>query len=158
MLSSLFILVILSASFLFPMMSTPLLQGLIILSTALLITGLVVNMSSWYAIILFLIYISGMLVTFAYFSASSHNKSMNQTPAMPMLAIILMSSVMVFLKPVSLNLHFFQSNMNSNYLLFFPMNSSIIVLLVSLLFFIMILVVSITSSNNGPMRPFMSYV
>ena len=154
MLSSLILLIILSLSLMFPLILTPLLQGLLILSSALIITGLVVNLSSWYAIILFLVYIRGILVTFAYFSASSHNSTFNQIPSLPIVIIFIISLVLVTLKPISINLHFFSSNINSNYLLFIPINSSIIILLASLLFFIIILVVAITSSNNGPMRPF----
>ena len=158
MLSSLLFLFIISLAFLFPLIITPLLQGLLILSSALLITSLIVNLSSWYAIILFLIYIRGILVTFAYFSASSHNSLFNQISLTPVILIFTISSLLIIFKPLSINIHFFTSNINSNYLLFFPINSSIIILLVSLLFFIIILVVSITSSNNGPMRPFNQYV
>nr|QGP73083.1 NADH dehydrogenase subunit 6 [Turricula nelliae spuria] len=57
-----------------PMMSQPLSLGLVImLSTFWMCVASAVTLSSWYAYILFLIYVGGLLVMFAYVAALSPN-------------------------------------------------------------------------------------
>nr|BAJ09676.1 NADH dehydrogenase subunit 6 [Batillaria cumingii] len=60
--------------FLFPLMAQPLSLGLsIMLSTMLLCLLVGLYLSSWYGYILFLIYVGGLLVMFAYVAALSPN-------------------------------------------------------------------------------------
>ena len=60
--------------FLFPLMAQPLSLGLsIIFSTILLCVLVGMFLSSWYGYILFLIYVGGLLVMFAYVAALSPN-------------------------------------------------------------------------------------
>uniref|UniRef100_UPI0030E3E225 NADH dehydrogenase subunit 6 n=1 Tax=Optediceros marginatum TaxID=3128126 RepID=UPI0030E3E225 len=63
-----------SSIFLLPLMAQPLSLGLVIMVLSLLfccLTGML--LSSWYAYILFLIYVGGLLVMFAYVAALSPN-------------------------------------------------------------------------------------
>nr|WOC29682.1 NADH dehydrogenase subunit 6 [Koreoleptoxis friniana] len=60
--------------FLFPLMAQPLSLGLsIMFSTMFLCVLIAMHLSSWYAYILFLIYVGGLLVMFAYVAALSPN-------------------------------------------------------------------------------------
>ena len=64
----------LSSVFLFPLMGQPLRLGLAIMVSTLficLLTG--IYLSSWYGFILFLIYVGGLLVIFAYVATLSPN-------------------------------------------------------------------------------------
>ena len=63
-----------SRVFLFPLIAQPLSLGLsIIISSLFLCTLTALTLSSWYAYILFLIYVGGLLVMFAYVAALSPN-------------------------------------------------------------------------------------
>nr|YP_009925551.1 NADH dehydrogenase subunit 6 [Tanea lineata]QNH82274.1 NADH dehydrogenase subunit 6 [Tanea lineata] len=65
---------LLSSVFLFPLMAQPLSLGLsIMISTLLMCMLTAMLLSSWYGYILFLIYVGGLLVMFAYVSALSPN-------------------------------------------------------------------------------------
>ena len=63
-----------SSLFLLPLMSQPLRLGIIIIvSTLIICITSAITVSSWYAYILFLIYVGGLLVIFAYVAALSPN-------------------------------------------------------------------------------------
>lgn len=63
-----------SSLFLLPLISQPLSLGMIIiLSTLIICITSAITVSSWYAYILFLIYVGGLLVIFAYVAALSPN-------------------------------------------------------------------------------------
>ena len=63
-----------SRVFMFPLMAQPLSLGLsIMVSSLFLCTLTALTLSSWYAYILFLIYVGGLLVIFAYVAALSPN-------------------------------------------------------------------------------------
>nr|YP_010282217.1 NADH dehydrogenase subunit 6 [Drupella rugosa]UHM24781.1 NADH dehydrogenase subunit 6 [Drupella rugosa] len=63
-----------SSLFLLPLMSQPLSLGMMImLSTLMMCITSAITVSSWYAYILFLIYVGGLLVMFAYVAALSPN-------------------------------------------------------------------------------------
>nr|YP_010400248.1 NADH dehydrogenase subunit 6 [Drupella margariticola]UQS75947.1 NADH dehydrogenase subunit 6 [Drupella margariticola] len=63
-----------SSLFLLPLMSQPLSLGMMImLSTLMMCIASAITVSSWYAYILFLIYVGGLLVMFAYVAALSPN-------------------------------------------------------------------------------------
>nr|UYX79099.1 NADH dehydrogenase subunit 6 [Distorsio anus] len=63
-----------SSVLMFPLMSQPLSLGLMIMiSTLLMCSVSAMTLSSWYGYILFLIYVGGLLVMFAYVAALSPN-------------------------------------------------------------------------------------
>merc|ERR1712048_1251973 len=63
-----------SSIFLLPLMAQPLSLGIIIMISSLFLCVLTaLTLSSWYAYILFLIYVGGLLVIFAYVAALSPN-------------------------------------------------------------------------------------
>nr|YP_009050476.1 NADH dehydrogenase subunit 6 [Ridgeia piscesae]AIG23744.1 NADH dehydrogenase subunit 6 [Ridgeia piscesae] len=137
----------------------PVTQGTFILLIALTSTVMLLLMSSWYAIILFLIYISGMLVMFAYFSATSQNSKLEINFLFPsMIAMFMMFMTIFVLTPPHLNSNFFPSSINSQSDLFTSSNIPILIFLISILFLALVCIVKICLKDKGPLRPFIMYV
>nr|WLD05592.1 NADH dehydrogenase subunit 6 [Escarpia spicata]WLD05626.1 NADH dehydrogenase subunit 6 [Escarpia spicata] len=133
----------------------PVTQGMFILLISLTSTIMLLLMSSWYAIILFLIYISGMLVMFAYFSATSQNSKLEINLLFPsMIFMFLMFMMILILTPPHLNSNFFLSLTNSQSDLFISFNIPILTFLISALFLALICIVKICTKDKGPLRPF----
>nr|QHE65365.1 NADH dehydrogenase subunit 6 [Neptuneopsis gilchristi] len=79
---------------LLPMMSQPLSLGLVIMfSTFLMCFISSMTLSSWYGYILFLIYVGGLLVMFAYVAALSPNTLFGSTK--PIMVFILLLTPMI---------------------------------------------------------------
>nr|YP_009466782.1 NADH dehydrogenase subunit 6 [Paraescarpia echinospica]AUW55458.1 NADH dehydrogenase subunit 6 [Paraescarpia echinospica] len=151
----------LMATFTFSLMLSfnPVTQGIFILLISLTATVMLLLMSSWYAIILFLIYISGMLVMFAYFSATSQNSKLEISFLFPsMIFMFLMFMMILILIPPHLNSNFFLSLTNSQSDLFISFNIPILTFLISALFLALICIVKICTKDKGPLRPFITYV
>nr|QYK19528.1 NADH dehydrogenase subunit 6 [Neoamphitrite affinis] len=146
-----------SLSFILPLMNTPLSLGVIILIMSLITAAFIaVSSSTWFALILFIIYISGMLIMFSYFAAITPN----QKTSAPLLIFILM-----FLLPTTLFLlkqtyipHLMMMDYKTPPLLFYFMTlpqTPILLILASILLLALIFVVKIARPNYGPLRPFM---
>jgi len=107
------------------------------------------NLSSWYAIILFLIYVGGLLVIFSYFVRLRSNDP-----------IILKRKIHFIVIPTilykSLNLQISSNLYNSSQIniLYKPINIITILLITIALLVIIIIVIKIVKSNNGPLRGF----
>nr|AVW86130.1 NADH dehydrogenase subunit 6 [Halosydna sp. YZ-2018] len=139
--------------------SSPLSMGLWVLLIALsaaFFVGVIFN--SWFAFIIFLIYIGGMLVMFAYFAALTPNQPLGLFSMLvfSFISFISVSSLSFFLKLTGPNLI---SNNISDFsqsitILYIPMNSNILLLLASILFFVLVAVVKVANINKGPLRPF----
>nr|AVW86194.1 NADH dehydrogenase subunit 6 [Iphione sp. YZ-2018] len=138
--------------------SSPVSMGLWILFLALTSAALSASMfSSWFGIIIFLIYIGGMLVMFAYFSALSPNEPMSlivNTLGFFLCTILILPTTLL-LKPSN----FFYSQsipsmMKPLTTLFTPFNFIVLMFLAILLFVALVAVVKIAAINKGPLRPF----
>nr|YP_010938165.1 NADH dehydrogenase subunit 6 [Arcovestia ivanovi]WLD05670.1 NADH dehydrogenase subunit 6 [Arcovestia ivanovi] len=135
----------------------PVTQGIFILLISLSATMMLLLMSSWYAIILFLIYISGMLVMFAYFSATSQNSKLEISFLFPsMIFMFLMLFTTSSFIPPHLNSNFHLSLTNSQSDLFISYNIPILTFLITTLFLALICIVKICIKDKGPLRPFIS--
>nr|YP_010938152.1 NADH dehydrogenase subunit 6 [Alaysia spiralis]WLD05644.1 NADH dehydrogenase subunit 6 [Alaysia spiralis] len=135
----------------------PVTQGIFILLISLSATMMLLLMSSWYAIILFLIYISGMLVMFAYFSATSQNSKLEISFLFPsMIFMFLMLFTASSFMPPHLNSNFHLSLTNSQSDLFISYNLPILTFLITTLFLALICIVKICIKDKGPLRPFIS--
>nr|WLD05665.1 NADH dehydrogenase subunit 6 [Alaysia sp. n. 2 MM-2023] len=135
----------------------PVTQGIFILLISLSATMMLLLMSSWYAIILFLIYISGMLVMFAYFSATSQNSKLEISflfPSMTFMFLMLFTTSSFI--PPHLNSNFHLSLTNSQSDLFISYNIPILTFLITTLFLALICIVKICIKDKGPLRPFIS--
>lgn len=138
--------------------SSPLAIGITILSIALLIAlSYTLILSSWFGLLIFLIYIGGILVIFSYFVALIPNQ--------PLISIsnlnILMASIIVtlfltrLLESCPLIIHI-ESNFTE--VIYKPQNTYILILLAIILLLIIVITVKITHRSSGPLRAFMSYV
>nr|AVW86054.1 NADH dehydrogenase subunit 6 [Branchinotogluma japonicus] len=141
------------------MSPSPLSMGLWILLIALASSWLSsVIFNSWFAIIIFLIYIGGMLVMFAYFTALTPNQPLGMTTMwFSFLFAMVTTLLLMFYSNFSLPM-LFSSPLTSIYpsisSLYYPKNSFLILLLASTLFFILVAVVKIALLSKGPLRPF----
>nr|QYK91400.1 NADH dehydrogenase subunit 6 [Haemadipsa tianmushana] len=134
--------------------SSPVMMLLVILFNSLLLSLIIAfNLSSWYAFLMFLIYIGGMLVMFSYFVAISPNQKLKMklmffTPTFIMLIMLL----------YYFNSNYISTNMYSlsNILMMYKNESSICTMFLILLLMLMMLMVSkMMKLSKGPLRPFM---
>nr|UYP50928.1 NADH dehydrogenase subunit 6 [Sabella spallanzanii] len=146
--------VILTISLMF--LSNPLSMGIALLIMALLATMLLsYQTSSLLAMMLFLIYVGGVMMMFAYFLSCCPNTknpysgfNMKFTP----LLIIITTPLLIPMNTYTMN---FSSHLDQKILL--PMESPqslSILLLMMLLLLTMLIVVKIATLRAGPMRPF----
>uniref|UniRef100_UPI0030DFCE56 NADH dehydrogenase subunit 6 n=1 Tax=Haemadipsa hainana TaxID=909595 RepID=UPI0030DFCE56 len=135
--------------------SSPVMMLLVILFNSLLLSVIIsFNLSSWYAFLMFLIYIGGMLIMFSYFVAISpnqyvKNKSMLLTPLL--IIIMLLITYSHYSNFISMNKYFF------NFVLMMYKNESnfCTLFLILLLLLMMLIVSKLMKSSKGPLRPFM---
>lgn len=139
--------------------TNPLGIGLLILIIALLVASLyAASISSWLAFLIFLIYIGGILVIFAYFLALTPNIPISYLSSWGV------SSLTFLLLTISLSPSSFswrmplKSSPKLIEIIFNPHNFSLLILLTLILFFSIVIIVKISQSNKGPLRAFISYV
>nr|YP_010241732.1 NADH dehydrogenase subunit 6 [Struthiolaria papulosa]QTI82420.1 NADH dehydrogenase subunit 6 [Struthiolaria papulosa] len=154
------------SSLLLPMMAQPLSLGLVIMMLTLLMCCLsAMLLSSWYGYILFLIYVGGLLVMFAYVAALSPN--MLFTGSYPMLLMFLLFipfyDMIYFSYFVdSSSLEYFSTFSSSMYLKMYgsemasPMMISILIGLGLILLVNLVVVVKICYYQHATLRPFKS--
>nr|YP_009020901.1 NADH dehydrogenase subunit 6 [Metaphire vulgaris]AHM23783.1 NADH dehydrogenase subunit 6 [Metaphire vulgaris] len=134
--------------------TTPIMLGINILAMALLLSAtLATSMSSWYAFLVFLIYVGGMLVMFAYFLALTPNQQMPTTSNAVYMAMTLTTLVLV--AGVTDTKVFISQEMWHDNMYLYSMNTTpILIMLALILLFTMIIVVKLTNRSGGPLRPF----
>nr|CAD7857585.1 ND6 CDS [Olavius algarvensis] len=130
--------------------NNPMSLSMIIMMIATMVSIIIsLNLSSWYAMILFLIYVGGLLVMFSYFVSLSSNDPMMLKSKMH---FIIMPTILY----KSLNLQM-SSNLYNNSqmnMLYKPMNMITMLLITMALLVMMIIVIKMVKSNNGPLRGF----
>lgn len=114
-----------------------------------------ITLSSWYSFLIFLIYVRGILVIFAYFAATTPNQPISIKPT---LINIILISIPVFIfslkrkhfpiiKPIEIQLsHIYEAQ-----------NGFILIFITLILLLTIIIVVKLTKHSRGPIRSF-SYV
>uniref|UniRef100_UPI0030FE1C54 NADH dehydrogenase subunit 6 n=1 Tax=Phyllodoce medipapillata TaxID=868040 RepID=UPI0030FE1C54 len=131
---------------------TPLALGLWVLILSMSISFLTTLMySSWFGFILFLIYIGGMLVMFAYFVSIQPNQQFSLKNSF-FFSLIVFINLALFDYPVTVNL-FSLINWWINSL-FDLSNVSVVILLGYVLFLALVMVVKITTFMMAPLRPY----
>ena len=136
--------------------TTPIALGLWIIIITLSITFFIsIFSSSWLALLIFLIYIGGILVIFAYFSALIPNQQIKifYTIIYTIINIIIIYPIFFFSNINNLKFINLQQIrlFNSPYFL----NSiSFLILIILILLLIIIIVVKICIKSNIPIRPF----
>nr|AOR07211.1 NADH dehydrogenase subunit 6 [Enchytraeus cf. crypticus SL-2017] len=133
----------------------PLSMGIIILMTSLMLTLIYSTMlTSWIAFLIFLIYIGGMLVMFAYFVALTPNQQMNLMTLVPLVLLFITSFTYMLTYKMTPTMS--PTNMKFMYTFYLTNNVPLLLILALILLFTMIVVVKLVTNNKGPLRPFMN--
>nr|BDQ43802.1 NADH dehydrogenase subunit 6 [Metaphire megascolidioides] len=134
--------------------TTPIMLGINILTMALLLSAtLATSMSSWYAFLVFLIYVGGMLVMFAYFLALSPNQQMPTTGNVVYMLVTLVTLTTVAITTKT-KISITQEMYQDNTYLYSMSTAPALILLALILLLTMVIVVKLTSRSKGPLRPF----
>nr|QIT03436.1 NADH dehydrogenase subunit 6 [Paralvinella hessleri] len=139
-----------------PMATTPLTLGLWVLGIALMMASWISSITlTWFSMILFLIYISGMLVMFAYFVAMTPNFTIPNKLLLPTMGLLLLTCTLTLKATILPWPHFTTEHLlPTQQFMFQTTQSPILIFLVVLLFLAMVLAVKISDRNQGPLRPF----
>lgn len=138
--------------------SNPLTIGLTILSIALTIAIFYsLIYSSWFGLLIFIIYIRGILVIFSYFVALIPNQPLISISNLWVLTIsfIIILTISKLIKSTSLIISTYS---NFTEIIYKPYNTPILIFLAIVLLLIMVISVKITHRSSGPLRAFISYV
>jgi len=121
----------------------------IIAISILLSITISINLTSWYALILFLIYVGGIIIIFSYFVRLSSNDPiiLKRNPHLIILPIIIIKIINLQTTTST----FFNSQINTIYP---PKNITILLLLSIILLIIIIIVIKIIKKNDIPLRGF----
>nr|ADB93490.1 NADH dehydrogenase subunit 6 [Potamopyrgus antipodarum]ADB93594.1 NADH dehydrogenase subunit 6 [Potamopyrgus antipodarum]ADB93607.1 NADH dehydrogenase subunit 6 [Potamopyrgus antipodarum]AVY52135.1 NADH dehydrogenase subunit 6 [Potamopyrgus antipodarum] len=157
----------LCSSLMFPLMTQPLSLGLsIMISTLFMCMLCAMLISSWYAYILFLIYVGGLLVMFAYVAALSPNVLFSSMNAIIFFLLVFIPTTLIFF-----NYHFVDVSLLETFNfwaeskklksygieLVSPYYISILVALGTILLLNLIVVVKICFYQRSSLRPFKQY-
>nr|YP_010936462.1 NADH dehydrogenase subunit 6 [Morula spinosa]WKW54915.1 NADH dehydrogenase subunit 6 [Morula spinosa] len=153
-----------SSLLLLPLMSQPLSLGMVIMvSTLLICITTAVTLSSWYAYILFLIYVGGLLVMFAYVAALSPNVLFGSGAPLAFFLVVLLFFVIFFFNNMFVDLSSLSSFDNLSSMKFLktygsemvsPHMMSILIGLAIILLINLIVVVKICYYTHASLRPF----
>lgn len=147
------ILSISTVAFTLPLAINPLSLGLIILFLALLLaTSFSTSISSWVASLIFLIYIGGILVIFAYFVAIIPNQTLSIIYILSIIVLII-STISIIIYSLNLYPKINYSSIQINFM-YTRTNLSTLIILAIILLFTIVVVVKIATNNKGPLRPF----
>jgi len=129
---------------------------LIIIFIALLTASLFsIIISSWYAFLIFLIYVGGILVIFAYFTATSPNQQINDSKKV---TFITLTRFILFI----ITMLFINSNYNIRHeqhqiiRIFSSNNIYLLIGITIILLLTIIIVVKLASRSKGPLRSFIT--
>nr|YP_010838235.1 NADH dehydrogenase subunit 6 [Clavisyllis tenjini]WGF21044.1 NADH dehydrogenase subunit 6 [Clavisyllis tenjini] len=132
---------------------SPLTLGVwIIILTLFLSMSASLFLSSWYPLLIFLIYVGGLLVMFAYFVAIQPNQKLG------LFKMIFTTSFAFYYSNTSISSLLSPSIINTDFFSSVPLllshNLFISSFMATILFVTLILVTKLTSLNKGPLRPF----
>nr|URP31067.1 NADH dehydrogenase subunit 6 [Syllis sp. JYC-2022] len=149
-------LIIISMAIVLSIIPTPLtLGGFMLLMTILStnITAMLTN--SWLAMAIFLVYVGGLLVLFAYFLAIQPNQLTTVSTFMLLSLSTFLLLFMISKTSYTTSFYSFFSDMVSMTYIMSEMNLHLVILLGIILLLILVVVVKITHTKSGPLRPFM---
>lgn len=135
---------------------SPLSIGITILIIAVTLSIIFASIiSSWVAFLIFLIYVRGILVIFAYFVSLIPNQSTNITSFYLPLAII---RILIITTQESAYINNYTQIIKYINTFYSINNTPILIILALALLLAIIVVVKIVINNKGPLRPFINYV
>lgn len=134
--------------------TSPISIGLIILIIALLLaTFYATTLSSWVALLIFLLYVGGMLVIFSYFVALSPNQQLFGNTYITILVSLTIIVILIFTNTITpINKIFHPITLT----LYLHNNAAMLLILASLLLFAIIIVVKVSIQSKGPLRSFIA--
>nr|UGN61690.1 NADH dehydrogenase subunit 6 [Cryptocercus sp. 2 ZQW-2021c] len=151
-------------SMMFTQMNHPLAMGLMLLMQTILVclmSGLM-SQSFWFAYIMFLIFIGGMLVLFIYVTSLASNEMLTLSTKMMIMSMMSMMLILLMMKnwmkinnsETMTNEELNLNNENQTQLnkLYNKPNGKMTIMLASYLFLALITVVKITNITKGPLR------
>lgn len=134
--------------------TSPISIGLVIILITLSLTIFyATTLSSWIALLIFLLYAGGMLVIFSYFVAITPNQFLFGNTYLTIIVILTITSLLIAsntISPISPNIHPITST------LYLSNNTPLLLILAILLLLAIIVVVKISSQTQGPLRSFIS--
>ena len=135
----------------------PITAALGLLAISILIaTIFATSTSTWLAVIVFLVYVAGVLVIFAYFVAITPNQQIIISTS----PLLLLSILAITLTYSITKIYNFTTIDKSIKIIFFytEINISTLLFLAIILLLTIVIVVKISSQSKGPLRSFISYV
>nr|WCS91607.1 NADH dehydrogenase subunit 6 [Eisenia nordenskioldi pallida] len=151
---TLYMLMMITSTFTLILAPTPIILGANILIMSLLLSVVFASsISSWFAFLVFLIYVGGMLVMFAYFLALTPNQQMSYNSTMYSMISLIIFSIMTYTMNIKIPL--ISEFYHGNSLLYLKTTAPFLIFLALILLFTMIIVVKLTTLSKGPLRPFM---
>jgi len=149
-----FMLIIITTTFTLYLASTPIILGVNILIMALLLSWVFAAfIRSWFAFLIFLIYIGGILVIFAYFLALTPNQQISNFNTVPY-ALISLATFSVLAYTINIKIPIISNMSQGNSILYITNTAPFLILLALILLLTIVIVVKLTSRSKGPLRPF----
>jgi len=154
MILTIYILIIITTTFTLYLASTPIILGINILIISLLLSGVFASfIRTWFAFLIFLIYVGGILVIFAYFLALTPNQQIaNSNNIIYGLISFLTFLILVYVTNIKVPTmpEFNQGNTS----LYMSSTAPFLILLALILLLTIIIVVKLTLRSKGPLRSF----
>jgi len=158
MILTIIILIITTITFTASLAINPLTIGVIILLLALILAiTFSISISSWVALLIFLIYIGGILVIFSYFVAITPNQNL---PIVTIIRIIIISILalrfITYVLEIAPPINYTYTSQTN--IIYEKLNIISLIMLALILLFTIVVVVKISTNSKGPLRPFLRYV
>nr|UBU97904.1 NADH dehydrogenase subunit 6 [Myrmecophilus sp.] len=139
----------------FLLMNTPLNMSILLLIKALLVTQMIlINSTSWFSYILFLVFLGGMMVLFIYIATLAPNEMTKMKTKHLLILLFMTSLTLLMMKPSILTsnqtMNMFTKDQLINLYSIMPMKLTLI--LMGFLLLTLIIVINISNITKGPLR------
>lgn len=139
--------------------ASPIVLGLWVLMFALFSAiALSVSHASWVGLMIFIIYVGGLLVMFAYFVALTPNLIIEGVTMVSLASTSALFFFTLFVFSTPINLKTFTTYSNHPIIIFFTLSPVMVIIIAVVLFIALISVVKLCRRFSAPLRPFSSYV
>jgi len=154
MILTIYLLLIITTTFTLYLASTPIILGINILIMALLLSLVFASfIRSWFAFLIFLIYVGGILVIFAYFLALTPNQQIANSNNL-VYALISLITFIVLTYVSNIKIPSISEMYQGNSALYIINAAPFLIILALILLITIIIVVKLTTRSKGPLRPF----
>uniref|UniRef100_A0AAU8HQE4 NADH dehydrogenase subunit 6 n=1 Tax=Brachiopoda sp. TaxID=3230945 RepID=A0AAU8HQE4_9BILA len=161
MASTLLIMALMGVSIIFPLINSPLPLGLTLLTLSLIVALISLLMAlTWFSLIMFIIFIGGLLVMFAYIAVMTPNTMMASKNLIAVQALTLTAmTILLNLQSTPPNTSTLTrspltNNLNAGTQVADTANSPLLILHGAILLSVLIAVASLCQSFKSPLRPF----